>query len=533
MSPQPGGPTNPAEELAALRAEVARLRRERTELRRLARLARAQGHGLELLLDASPDPIFIMDPRGVILHANQALAGRLGRRRRDLIGARAWDLLPPEVARSRKAYFDQALASGQPNQFEDQWRGRHMRFQHMPVLDARGRVSRMAVFARDVTEARLAERSLRASEEKFSRAFRHAPVLMSLTVLEDGTYLDVNQKFLEVSGYQLHEVLGRTSADLGWLRPADRQRILEALRDQGRAGGLEITTHARQGQDVPCLYHCELVQINGATRLLSIALDMTQRQQAESSLLRLAAGVAHNFNNLLMAVMSNAQAALSLLETSQKDGPALRAHLHNVVRGTHDGADLVRRLSGFVARRQPQAPETLGTGDLQTLLGDMDHPGQPPAPPTPPAPWPPPGTPAAALKVLLVEDEAIVAMGLAANLRGAGHEVCHAPSLDRALGDMALFRPDLVLCDLGLPDCAGWEVFLRLARETSRLGLAQTPLVVLTGWSRDQLGQTANGPEQPAAFLQKPVESRRLLEVLAAVTATGRLDGPGEPVWGP
>jgi CheY-like chemotaxis protein len=133
--------------------------------------------------------------------------------------------------------------------------------------------------------------------------------------------------------------------------------------------------------------------------------------------------------------------------------------------------------------------------------------------------------PPSGLKVLLVEDEALVAMGIATTLRKAGHQVLHSSTLAQAVEDLPGFQPDLILCDLGLPDGAGWEVCARLHREAALAGLENIPLVVLSGWSSDQIQRQGDQSCQAAAYLQKPVESARLLQVLA-LAAPGR---PREP----
>ncbi len=123
-------------------------------------------HIQRIFIDASPEPFFLLDSQGVFLIANQALAQRLERTPEELLGALAFDLLPPEVAARRRRYFDEALATGRPNRFEDEWRGRFMEFQHMPITDAQGQVTRVAVLGVDVTQRRLDERTLRQSEAK-------------------------------------------------------------------------------------------------------------------------------------------------------------------------------------------------------------------------------------------------------------------------------------------------------------------------------------------------------------------------------
>jgi PAS domain-containing protein len=67
---------------------------------------------------------------------------------------------------------------------------------------------------RDVTGRKRAMIELRASEERFSKAFHRNPQPMSITTVAEGRYLDVNDSFLVMSGYSREEVIGRTSLEL-------------------------------------------------------------------------------------------------------------------------------------------------------------------------------------------------------------------------------------------------------------------------------------------------------------------------------
>lgn len=85
---------------------------------------------------------------------------------------------------------------------------------------------------RDISEWKQAEQALRLSEEKFSRAFHLSPDAININRASDGTYLEVNQGFLDLSGYSAEEVLGRCSGsdDLRiWSRAEDRNRLIQEL----------------------------------------------------------------------------------------------------------------------------------------------------------------------------------------------------------------------------------------------------------------------------------------------------------------
>ena len=150
--------------------------------------------------------------------------------------------------------------------------------------DAGGRIVRSQAVIEDVTERKRAEAELRESEEKFSKIFQKAPLLITLTDVGTGRFFDVNERFLEVSGYTRDEVLGRTSVEIGWSSKEERARMVKDLRDRGGVAGMELSLRRKDGKEVICLFHGERITVGGAERLLGIAQDITERKRAERQL---------------------------------------------------------------------------------------------------------------------------------------------------------------------------------------------------------------------------------------------------------
>ncbi|MBF0497423.1 MAG: PAS domain S-box protein [Deltaproteobacteria bacterium] len=91
-------------------------------------------------------------------------------------------------------------------------------------------------------------------------------------------------KGMEVGGFTRSEVVGKTSISVGWIRAEDRQRVIDTLKSQGKVSGMEITSYSRDGTPIDCLYNCELMDMGGVKRLLTMALDITERKQAETQI---------------------------------------------------------------------------------------------------------------------------------------------------------------------------------------------------------------------------------------------------------
>ena len=125
---------------------------------------------------------------------------------------------------------------------------------------------------------------LRASEEKFSKVFLHAPVAMILSEIEDGRVIDANETVTAMLGYPREAIVGRTSRELGWLSAGQRRDLIAELRANGQVGAREMDFASRDGRLLCCIYSAETVTIGEREMMLSLALDITDRKLAEQEL---------------------------------------------------------------------------------------------------------------------------------------------------------------------------------------------------------------------------------------------------------
>ena len=138
---------------------------------------------------------------------------------------------------------------------------------------------------RDVTETKRAQEALRLSEEKFAKAFRRSPVWVVLSSLKDGRYLDVNDFFLESTGFAKEEILGKTSVELNtWADPETRDKIIDLIRDKGSVHNMEVGRLNRRGERLDMLFSGEVITLGEEELLLSVSLDITVRKRTEEAL---------------------------------------------------------------------------------------------------------------------------------------------------------------------------------------------------------------------------------------------------------
>ena len=106
------------------------------------------------LINAPTDSVILMDTQGIILALNETAALRFGKRSDDLVGILADNLLPKELARSRRALVTQVIEKKQMVRFEDERDGRWYDTVAYPITSGTGEVIKIAIIARDMTERR-------------------------------------------------------------------------------------------------------------------------------------------------------------------------------------------------------------------------------------------------------------------------------------------------------------------------------------------------------------------------------------------
>ncbi len=136
-----------------------------------------------------------------------------------------------------------------------------------------------------ITEHRRAEEALRESEEKFSKAFRASPAIVTITTLEDGRLIEVNDSYTYFTGYSREEAFGLSTTDTGsWPNAEDRARMVQTLKKQGKIRNIEIETRTKSGEIRFGQLSAELIDIGGKPYIIAVVSDITEQKQSQEIL---------------------------------------------------------------------------------------------------------------------------------------------------------------------------------------------------------------------------------------------------------
>jgi len=131
------------------------------------------------------------------------------------------------------------------------------------------------------------ENRLRQSVTHFRTVFRSSPALMSLTRLDNGLFVAVNDAFLTATGYEESEVVGRFARDLDlYAVPDQRLEFIELLRKEGSVRDREHLVSRKDRSTFTALITGDIIEIDGAPHTLAVAIDITDRKKAEQDTLR-------------------------------------------------------------------------------------------------------------------------------------------------------------------------------------------------------------------------------------------------------
>lgn len=165
---------------------------------------------------------------------------------------------------------------------------------------------------KDISDRKRMEEALRLSEERFYKAFNASPITMSISTVEEGKFLDVNNSFCHTLGGNRSQILGRTAYEIGfWVDELDRQKIKQSILDNVSVSNVEVQFRKISGDIRLGLFSAERVDINEEICILSLFHDLTERRQMEMEISRLdrlnlvgemAASIGHEIRNPMTTV---------------------------------------------------------------------------------------------------------------------------------------------------------------------------------------------------------------------------------------
>jgi PAS domain S-box-containing protein len=284
------------------------------------------------IVDNLPHCIFLKDKNGVYISCNKAFADDRGKKVNEIQGLSDYDLFPRHLAVQYQERDQQVLQADTRIEYEEYYPAREsyeiVKILRIPVHGDQDRIIGVLSVLWSITKEKQFENALLEKEKQFRRFIDKATDAITLTDMK-GKIVDANQKACEVLGYTYAEL---TAAHMDAIDPVIWSRntsspIWEKLSEENSVI-TESRYHRKDGSSFQVEVSMGLHKERGGHLVLSIARDITGRKKLEEQLFQseklatiagLAAGVAHEINTPLSAILQSILVINNSLDSTMPD----------------------------------------------------------------------------------------------------------------------------------------------------------------------------------------------------------------------
>lgn len=375
-----------------LRKEIDERRLAETRLLQEEReLKRSEVHKAAIL-DSSLDCVIAIDHEGCITEFNPAAEKTLGYRRNAVVGKHLADVIIPSSLREKhRTGFARYLTTGESHVL-----GRRLELtalcadgREIPVELAITRIPQdgppaFTGYLRDITERKRNEDALRVavaqvkrSEERWRSVFENSAVGVALTDL-NGRFIATNPVYQKMLGYTEEEFQQLTLLDITHEEDVEHNRTLIGELLDGKRRQFQIEKQYRRKDGQPVWARNNVSVVPGTERepqfLMALSEDITQRKLSEEALAKaraelakvaeitslgvLTASIAHEVNQPLSGIITNASTCLRMLSADPPNVDGARETARRAIRDGNRASDVITRLRTLYSKKEP-SPEAM------------------------------------------------------------------------------------------------------------------------------------------------------------------------------
>jgi PAS domain S-box-containing protein len=331
----------------------------------------------------------VMTPDGAVEDVNRAVLDYFGKTLEELKEWASTDAVHPDDLPGVIAVWNRSLDSGQPYDIELRQRGadgvyRWFRVQGLPLRDVAGRITRWCVLQTNIDERKRAEEALRESERDLRELIDSVPGM--IIVANSAGQQHANKQFLDFTGASLDAVMGVSGLSL--VHPDEREMVMsEWLRCSALGQPLELDHRLKRFDEVYRWVHVRIEPLldeqGKVVRWYGLLTDVDDRREMEDALrntrrklsaamqvatvAELSASIAHEINQPLASVVTNAHACQTWLSHDPPNLDRALVTLKRIIRDGHSAAEVVRRIRALFKETAP-AKAFL---DMNQIVGEV------------------------------------------------------------------------------------------------------------------------------------------------------------------
>ncbi|OGW26597.1 MAG: hypothetical protein A2X56_07790 [Nitrospirae bacterium GWC2_57_13] len=339
------------------------------------------------LLDGIGEGVIVVDRNFAIRSVNTGFCKQVGLTGEDIIGKKCHAVshhsnVPcHELGNGCDCSVHKCFDNGQHHRalhkhYDKDGRPLYIETNAYPLTDTSGAVSSAIETLHDVTATIMLQDQFREVQERYRRLYENAPDMMH-SVDANGVIVVCNETEERILGFAPGELAGRPLTDI--VAPEDNdkcaQKLTQLKSDDSFEG--EMTLLARHGKRIPVYVSSRSIRDDQGNFVMSdtILRDITEKKQLEAQLLHsqkmeaiglLAGGVAHDFNNILTAIIGYGNLALM----KQNVDADTRQYIDQILESADRAAHLTHSLLAF-SRKQIINPRPLKLGDVISRMHNL------------------------------------------------------------------------------------------------------------------------------------------------------------------
>ncbi len=257
------------------------------------------------------DLAYICDALGNVIYLNHAFEKMTGHKPEEFIGKPFAPLFENEDLEKVKDAYQRTLNGESPRvevRFKDT--GILCAYSNIPYKDKDGKIIGILGTARDVTiEKKKTELALNDAKETYASMFLNSQVGMSRTRLSDGKFLEINDRLVEMFGYDNREDFVKNySAIKCYAIPGERERALGIIKEFGEIKNFETLAKRKDGSTFWIQYSGRVDKDGGY--LDAVSIDINERKETEDAL--------RKNEGLLQSILDNTTAVIYVKDLNGK-----------------------------------------------------------------------------------------------------------------------------------------------------------------------------------------------------------------------
>lgn len=237
-------------------------------------------------LESMDEGYFEVDLEGTFLFCNKAVIKLYGLRPEEMVGKSYREQMSPETAEKVYAYFNLIYRTGEKDKTIEyeviRKDGSKILLETSVSLmrNGSGDITGFSGIARDITERKKLEKTLRENEELYRIIFEHAGFPMTLTDLQTGEIVAYNKRAYEELGYSEQEFVGINVRKLTSFSEEELAEIANHILDKG-AWTYNLRLREKNGDFQDVMQSSVLVTFGGKKYAHNIWMDITEQKRSE------------------------------------------------------------------------------------------------------------------------------------------------------------------------------------------------------------------------------------------------------------